>query len=183
MPIHKWDDLPLPIHIIIDGYNLVRRSTTLSMFDEIDIQQGREALIDVLVNYKKLKRHRITVVFDGTSAPSFFKQGDHIRGIEVLFSRSGETADRVIKKMALREKEKAIVVSSDKEIVDYALSKGAATLSSEEFESIISMAALMDNGPNDVDEYSGWVPTTKKKGPSRRLSKKERKNRKKTKKL
>jgi predicted RNA-binding protein with PIN domain len=173
----------LSIHIIIDGYNLVRRSTTLSLLDDIDIQQGREALIDTLVQYKKLKGHRITVVFDGTNAPLFFQKRDRVKGIEVLFSRSGETADSVIKKIASREKEKVIVVSSDREIVDYVLSKGAASVSSEKFESMISMAAHMDNDLNDEDEYTGWVPTTKKKGPSRRLSKKERKNRGKTKKL
>ncbi len=168
-------------HIIIDGYNLVRRSTTLSRFDDIDIQQGREALIELLVQYKKMKGHRITVVFDGTNAPSFFQKGDRIKGIEVLFSKSGETADRVIKNMASREKEKAVVVSSDREILDYVNSKGSASLSSEKFESMISMAAHMDHDPDD--EYTGWVPTTKKKGPSRRLSKKDRKIRKKTIKL
>ncbi len=173
----------MPIHIIIDGYNLVRRSTTLSQLDDIDIQQGREALIDILVHYKKLKGHKITVVFDGTNAPSFSQQGEQIKGIKVRFSRSGETADRVIKNMASREKEKAIVVSSDREIIDYVNLKGAASVSSENFENMITMAAHMDNDPDDEDAHTAWVPTTKKKGPSRRLSKKERKNRKKTKKL
>jgi len=180
--VHKWEILSLPTHVIIDGYNLVRRSTTLSRFDDIDIQHGREALIELLIQYKKLKGHRITVVFDGTDAPSFFQRGDRIKGIEVLFSRSGETADSVIKKMAAREIEKAIVVTSDKEILDYVNSKGAASVSSEKFETMLSMAGHIDDNPDD-EEYVGWVPTTKKKGPSRRFSKKDRKIRKKTKKL
>jgi hypothetical protein len=34
----------------------------------------------------------------------------------------------------------------------------------------------MDGLQFDRDDYNGWRPTTKKKGPSRRLSKRQRKN-------
>ena len=50
------------MHIIIDGYNLIRQSATFSRLDLEDMQTGREALIDALADYKKIKRHRITVV-------------------------------------------------------------------------------------------------------------------------
>jgi hypothetical protein len=36
---------------------------------------------------------------------------------------------------------------------------------------------------SDRDDYDGWTPTTKKKGPSRRLSKRQRKNKAKIRKL
>jgi len=62
----------LSIHIIIDGYNLIRQSNSLSILDMQDIQLGREALVDMLAAYKKVKPHRITVVFDGTTAPPLF---------------------------------------------------------------------------------------------------------------
>ncbi len=39
----------MPIHIIIDGYNLIRQSSALSVLDNQDIQLGREALIDQLL--------------------------------------------------------------------------------------------------------------------------------------
>jgi len=38
----------MSIHIIIDGYNLIRQSTTLSILDQQDIMLGREALVDML---------------------------------------------------------------------------------------------------------------------------------------
>jgi len=173
----------MSIHIIIDGYNLIRQSGYLSNLDLQDIQFGRQALVDMLAAYKKIKAHRITVVFDGTRAPQFSQQRDRQKGISILFSHNDESADAVIKKMADREKQQALVVSSDLDIVRSAASSGAATISAPDFESKLTMAATMDGmGPNR-DDYNGWKPTTKKKGPSKRLSKRQRQNRAKISKL
>jgi uncharacterized protein len=173
----------MSIHIIIDGYNLIRQSNSLSTLDHRDIQLGREALLDVLAAYKKIKRHKITVVFDGTNASAFFHHKDQIKGIKIKFSRRGESADTVIKRMAAREREKALIVSSDQDIVNFAAAKGASTLSSPAFEEKITMSVYMDTKGIENQDNGGWIPTTKKKGPSRRLSKKKRRNRVKIKKL
>ncbi len=93
----------MSLHIIVDGYNLIRQSEQLSVLDLQDIQEGREALQDILVEYRKTKGHRITIVFDGTNAVSVDSQRQRFRNIDVLFSRNGETADTVIKRMAARE--------------------------------------------------------------------------------
>ncbi len=167
----------MSIHIIIDGYNLIRQSTTLSDLDRQDIQLGREALLNMLAAYKKIKRHRITVVFDGTNAHFSSQCKDKIKGIEIRFSRAGESADTVIKKMAAKEKEKALVVSSDMGIVNAVVSHGAATINSQMFEEKIAMAEYMSAKGLDRKDKGGWIPTTKKKGPRRRLSKIKRKSR------
>ncbi len=173
----------MAIHIIIDGYNLIRQSNTLSMLDQQDIQTGRDALIDLLAAYKKIKAHKITVVFDGANAPVFSNRNDSMKGIKIKFSGQGETADTVIKKMAASKRERALVVTSDKDIIDFVSSRGATTICSTEFEEKMLMADyMMLKGVRGEDE-NGWKPTTKKKGPKRRLSKKERQNRIKTKKL
>lgn len=173
----------MSVHIIIDGYNLIRQSRDLSLIERDDIQNGRRALIDMLVAYKRIKPHKISVVFDGIDAPAYSTHQDRVSGIAVTFSRSGESADTVIKRMVAREKHRALVVSSDREIVDYAASKGAAAISSPDFEAKIAMAGAMDAKGLRDEEDSGWVPTTRKKGPRRRLSKRQRRNRMKIKKL
>jgi uncharacterized protein len=173
----------MSIHIIIDGYNLIRQSNSLSDLDRQDIQLGREALLDTLAAYQRIKRHMITVVFDGTNAPPFTQHENRVKGIKVKFSRSGELADSLIKRMASREREKALVVSSDLDIVNFAAARGAATISSSDFEEKITMAVYMDTKGVEREDESGWVPTTKKKGPSKRLSKRKRRNRIKIRKL
>ena len=173
----------MPIHIIIDGYNLIRQSPDLSRLDHRDLQAGREALIDLLAGYKKTKAHKITVVFDGTRAPGFTLERDRYRGIAVVFSRRGETADNVIKNMAAREREGALVVSSDRDITAFAQSRGAAIIASPAFEQKLMLAGYLETKGYDEAPDSGWKPTTRKKGPRRRLSKKARRSKAKIRKL
>lgn len=113
-------------NIIIDGYNLI------GIFHK-DMQKARNDLITMLINYKKYKDHDITVVFDG------YKSGDKAEtlsftgGIRVIFSRLGERADDVIKRIISEEKKEWIVVSSDKDIASYAWSKNCIPLFSDTF--------------------------------------------------
>jgi predicted RNA-binding protein with PIN domain len=173
----------MSLHIIIDGYNLIRQSPRLKRLDRQDIQLGRQTLLEELALYKKRKHHRITVVFDGANAPAFTQPKDRINGIDILFSRAGESADTLIKRMSAREKEKALIVSSDRDIVGFAMSQGAAVISSPLFgEKIARTAPAPDDSSGSLDVKS-WNLSTKKKGPSRRLSKRERKNKIKTRKL
>jgi predicted RNA-binding protein with PIN domain len=175
----------MAIHIIIDGYNMIRQSPELGVIDQEDIQKGREALIALLAAYKKVKGHSITVVFDGMDAPLLSSRQDRIKGIRIKFSRPGESADAVIKRMAARNKEKAVIVTSDRDIMNFSASQGAAVIASPEFEDRVLLArqAAAKGGDGVAEEETGWTPTTKKKGPRRRLSKKDRRSRIKAKKL
>ena len=167
----------MSIHIIIDGYNLIRQSNQLHEIDLQDIQLGREALIDMLAAYKKIKAHRITVVFDGTGSPPLSRQRDRQKGITMVFSQNGETADTVIKKMASEEGQRALVVSSDLDIIQSVEARGSAIISSTDFENKLILSIYAGGMDNDRDAFNGWKPTTKKKGPSRRRPKKQRKSR------
>ncbi|MCP3954498.1 MAG: hypothetical protein GY697_20120 [Desulfobacterales bacterium] len=173
----------MPIHIIIDGYNLIRQSLDLSRLDRHDLQAGREALIDLLSGYKKIKSHKITVVFDGTRAPGFTPERDWCKGIAVVFSRRGETADSVIKQMAAREREASLVVSSDRDVTAFAEARGAAIIDSPAFEQKLMLSGYLETKDLEEEPDSGWKPTTRKKGPRRRLSKKARRSRTKIRKL
>lgn len=173
----------MALHIIIDGYNLIRQSPEMSRLDRVDLQQGREALLHRLAEYRKVKPHRITVVFDGTDAPLPGGRRDRFGGVDIRFSRRGEAADAVIIRLAEREKERALVVSSDRAVADFAAGRGAAVIDSSDFEARLDLAAAGVSGDNQGPAESGWTPTTRKKGPSRRLSKRQRRNRQKIRKL
>ena len=167
----------MSLHIIIDGYNFIRSSDRLSVLDNLDLQYGREGLLESLGAYNQKKHHRITVVFDAADAPNTMKRKNYRNGIEIRFSPIGESADTVIKNMARQEREKALVVSSDREVTDYSSSHGAAILTSSAFERKIAQVDMCGFDDGNMEEYNGWTPTTKKKGPKKKLSKKERKNR------
>ena len=97
------------------------------------------------------------------------------KGIAIVFSQNGETADTVIKQMARQEGEKALVVSSDLDITKSVETQGSAAISSADFENKLTLSIYTGGMETDRDAFSGWKPTTKKKGPSRRRSKKQRK--------
>ncbi len=168
----------MALHIIVDGYNLIRNSAALEELDRQDIQLGREALMEMLAAYKKIKRHKITVVFDGTDAPLLSRSHDRVKGITVRFSRAGETADDLIKRMAAHDREKALIVSSDREIVAAASACLAATIGTAEFEQKLFMAgADVNGGAEEGDDVDDRPFSTQKKGPRRRAPKSRRRNR------
>ncbi len=173
------------LHLIVDGYNLIRQSAAMRLMDQKDLELGRQSLLDRLALYKRIKGHQITVVFDGATQYATFDQRDRQKGIKVRFSRQGESADDVIKRMAKREGEKAIVVSSDREVADFSSSQGAAVVGSPEFEKKMEMAeymALKGEAP-EAEGEPGWRPDTRKKGPGKKPPKRKRKNQRKTRKL
>ncbi|MBN1828305.1 MAG: NYN domain-containing protein, partial [Deltaproteobacteria bacterium] len=53
------------MHIIIDGYNFIRQSDRLRRFERISLEEGRKQLLRTVGEYRKLRGHKITVVFDG----------------------------------------------------------------------------------------------------------------------
>ncbi len=175
----------MSLHILIDGYNLIRQSPALSDIDRRSLEEGREALLEYLASYKRVKRHPITVVFDGAGADIHMERRTRWKGIAVVFSRPGELADSVIKRIVNRERERAVVVTSDRDIADFAAEHGAETIDSIEFEGKMKMATQPDMNLTDLTEREeeGWIPTTRKKGSSRRTSKRERKRRVRTRKL
>ena len=142
----------MSLHIIIDGYNLIHQSQTFSEFIASDIESARNALVSALVDYKRVRAHKITVVFDGGNAVTDFPSKEQRNGIHVR-----ETADHVIKRMAAKDREKALVVSSDRDIVNYAESQGAATISSSLFEERIYLAAVDISNDNHPESASGWI--------------------------
>jgi predicted RNA-binding protein with PIN domain len=162
------------LHLIIDGYNLIRQSAALARIDRGDITAGRGALLRRLAAYRRLKPHRVTVVFDGAGAPEATPERDQVMGVRVVFSRHGETADAVIARMARQEGEKALVVTSDRGLARAAEAGGATVLDSLEFAARVDMAVALggDDGPRDAEPARRV--STRKKGQGRRLPKRER---------
>ena len=138
-----------------------------------------------LADYQRKKGHRITVVFDGWKGGSAEEERDRHGNIEIIYSRQGEKADEVIKRIIDQTAEETIVVSSDREIASYATRQGKTALSSLEFEAIMNRAISASGG--GIYEKEGReereVRQRKKKGPARRLPRTKRKAQKKIKKL
>jgi len=169
------------MHIIIDGYNLIRQSDTLRRHERFSLEEGRKALINSISQYRRQKGHAVTIVFDGWEGGSAEEERDRTSGIEIIYSRRGEKADDVIKRMVEKKEVETLVVTSDRNIADFVNNRGGTAISSREFEELISMvktglpeSRTRTEGRYDKDEDDEIKEGTKKKGPSRRLSRKKK---------
>jgi predicted RNA-binding protein with PIN domain len=169
------------MHLLIDGYNLIRQSPALRHLDARDLEAGREALLERLALYRRCRPHHLlTVVFDGWQAGGPTETRDLFQGVRIIYSRRGERADEVIKRLLAREGSRALVVSSDRELQEQARRVGAAWVSSREFDFLSSQAAGTGEAKEDEDPAPQGPA---KKGPARRLPKRERRRRQRLRKL
>ena len=164
------------MHIIVDGYNLIRQSDTFRHSERKSLEEGRNALIRSLAVYRKIRGHRVTVVFDGWEGGSPTEERDLAGGVEILYSRLGEKADEVIKRLLGKGSEEILVVTSDREIAVFATRRGKTAIASAAFDALLERSAA-GSSPADVaaeGDDDDDRPGMKRKGPSRRLSKQKR---------
>jgi predicted RNA-binding protein with PIN domain len=160
--------------IIIDGYNLIRQSDILRRYERRSLEEGRRALIAKLAEYEKKKAHKITVVFDGGEGGWADEGRDREGKINIIYSRHGERADDVIKRMAADTMEETVVVSSDREISSYVAQLGKTPLASPEFEKIMNNVDSESSRKSSVEYEKNNERQSKKKGPPKRLPRAKR---------
>jgi uncharacterized protein len=163
------------MHLIIDGYNLLHVGRSLILLNPIELQRERDRLIDQVSAYGKLRRWEITVVFDGWQGGWSTEQRERKKGIELIFSRLGEKADEVIKRLVKDRGTGAMVITSDRDVSRFAERMAVTVIPSDQFKEKMERAIVNPEKEIEQDEEEGRG--AKKKGPSRRLSKRERRAR------
>ena len=134
--------------IIIDGYNIIGTVHN-------NIEKAREDLIDLIIQYKTIKAHDITIVFDGYKSG----QGNESRvvrgGVAVIYSRLAEKADEVIKRIITKERKEWIVVSSDREIANHAWAVNSVPVPSDAFIRTVSKKTAGKGIPDRTGHEAG----------------------------
>ena len=162
------------MHLIIDGYNLLHVGHSLASITAFELEGRRDRLIEQLSSYRHTKPCDITVVFDGWQGGWVTEKKEKRKGIDVIFSRLRERADEVVKRLAKEKGAGAVVVTSDREIASYAERLAVAVIPSEVFREKLERSVSLGHQGIAQDGAEETRPGEKKKGPSRRLSKKER---------
>jgi predicted RNA-binding protein with PIN domain len=116
--------LALPrAHLIVDGYNVTKRG-----YGDLDLEQQRNRLVAGVSAIAAQTGAEVTVAFDGADRVPGLPPAP--RGVRVLFSRKGQTADELIRRLVRAEPDgrPVVVISSDREVADGVRRAGAYPL-------------------------------------------------------
>jgi uncharacterized protein len=158
------------MHIIIDGYNYIHRINGSAVQKGASMDLLQRDFLEKCARYKKMHSARVTVVFDAYASHSPGRHSENFRGVDVMYSKEGETADDVLIEWTRRRPAGIVVVSSDRAIIDAAKSNGVTFLTPVKFAEMLSSPAY---GPDEEEDYPD--PSRSKKGNPRKLPKKVRK--------
>jgi predicted RNA-binding protein with PIN domain len=165
--------------VIVDGYNLLRSDPELMMFERFGLEYAREAVITRLLNATGLRSvPLITVVFDGNKNGYTTEKSERRANgrVMVIYSKLGETADEVIKRLLAQKSAQSgsvRVITRDWEIKDAASQTGATSGAMKRRSSSIQKG--MQQRYQDEDDGRSWDGSTRKKGPTKRPKKSDRK--------
>ena len=160
------------MHLIIDGYNLLHSGRSQISLSPMELQWQRDRLIDQLSTYGRMRRLEVIVIFDGWQGGWTTEKKERRKGIELIFSKLGEKADDVIKRLVREKGSGAMVVTSDRDVSRFVERMAVPVIPSDQFQKKMEgVTHTMAKGYEEDDEGG---KREKGKGPSRRLSKKAR---------
>jgi predicted RNA-binding protein with PIN domain len=139
---------------LVDGNNVMAQRVGWHR----DKPKARRRLMDELARFARMRRVRVTVVFDG-APEQHFADGASYQGVRIFYSERGSNADERIKQMVeeARERRTLIVVTSDRALGDYVRRCGAQVLRSGEFRKKMDEATAdttADTSHQDAKELS-----------------------------
>lgn len=148
---------------LVDGNNVMAQRVGWHR----DKPGARRGLLDELAEFARIKRVRVSVVFDG-APEQHFADGSSYRGVKVFYAERGSDADERIKQMveAARERQTLLVVTSDRALAAYVRRCGAQVIRSGEFrqrmeesatEANASPSAQNERGGVRQEEMPGWM--------------------------
>ena len=135
--------------LIVDGYNVLRSGerykTTAFGPDYTDdaFNTARERLINDVVNFAG-RDWRAIIVFDGAKNEFSTGETQTIGGVRIMFSPAGQSADKVIEKLAHDARERMVetlVVTSDATVQDTVFGGGVDRMSANGFSRAVAVNA------------------------------------------
>jgi len=121
--------------LLVDGYNIINAWPELSEeVKKVDLSSARDRLIDIMADYSASTGIIVIIVFDAHQVDKNIRTNYIINGVEVVYTKEGETADHYIEKIAdaIGREEKVRVATSDWIEQQIVMGRGAGRISARE---------------------------------------------------
>jgi predicted RNA-binding protein with PIN domain len=102
-------------YLIVDGYNIIGAWPELRELKNINLEQARDRLIEILADYQAYSGYKTILVFDAHQVPGLGGKYEQNK-LNILYTKEKETADECIERL-VKEKSgrrtRVIVATSD----------------------------------------------------------------------
>ena len=151
--------------LIVDGYNVLRsgsryRNAPDEDYTDDTFNAAREMLINDVVNYAG-GDYKAVIVFDGAKNAFSNGEAETVGGVRIVFSPAGQSADKVIEKLAHDARERQVetlVVTSDATIQDTTFGFGVDRMSADGFSREVLRGGAPRRNPEGGSEEHGGLP-------------------------
>jgi predicted RNA-binding protein with PIN domain len=142
------------VRILVDGYSLLHNWPKLASGRARHSAAARDELVRRLTLYRDATGTPITVFFDGGGAPRGTPAAASSPEMEVLYSRSGQTADQMIERTAHRfgAYGEVLAVTDDLAERETVISLGGSAASCENF--IRSIESTLADLADDIKHHN-----------------------------
>lgn len=157
---------------LLDGYNVLRRDADLRAREAESLEAGRAALLRLVARLALDSSDTFTIVFDGARRGAGTPGGGRV---EVIFSRPPETADDVLRRLAVGVREGGVVVTSDRAVQTAARRSGAVSVTAEAFlEAVAARSGESEAREDEADDAEAPPRHGRGRRPSREARAAER---------
>lgn len=120
--------------LLVDGYNVIG-AWRVPKEEHLTIEEARERLVHLVADYAGYSGQEVIVVFDGLYTDRPVRSHSTMHGVEVVFTRHGESADNYIEAAceAAPRWRQVRVATSDGVEQTVTMGRGAIRISSREF--------------------------------------------------
>lgn len=120
-------------YLFIDGYNIINQWSYYRDMSK-NIENSRNKLIELLVEYQAYKGIKVILVFDAHLVKGSLEKREKVSGIEIVYTKEHETADSYIEKQLdkIGRYERVQVATSDNSIQQIVLARGGTRISAQE---------------------------------------------------
>ena len=131
--------------LLLDGYNVLG-AWDVPRKENLSIEEARERLVHLAADYAGYSGQEVVVVFDGHYTDRPVRSLSTVHGVEVVFTKHGESADNYIEAVcdAAPKWRQIRVATSDALEQTVTLGRGAVRLSSREF--LIELSHVREGG-------------------------------------
>lgn len=88
--------------LLVDGYNVINNWPELSELKEQDLAHARDQLVADLSEFQALCGIQVIVVYDAHFVKGGVEHRERSQGVEVIYTKEGETADNWIERYAVQ---------------------------------------------------------------------------------